>query len=228
MTQRFPRRYVRNTPALTEAENALLRSKRVCVVGCGGLGGYIIELLARLGVGRIVAVDGDCFDETNLNRQLLCEEAAMGASKALAAQERISRVNSEVTLVPLSVRMTEENAASLLDGCDLAMDALDSAADRKLLARACAAAGIPLVHGAISGFCAQIAVLTPGSPVFELLYPGDAEPANLGAPAFAPAFAASLQVCEAVKLLAGRDDTLAGRLLVCDLLHASFETVSLE
>ena len=71
-------RYLRNIPALSERECLLLQNKRVAVVGCGGIGGYLIELLSRLGVGYIKAIDPDVFDESNLNRQLLLEQSLIG------------------------------------------------------------------------------------------------------------------------------------------------------
>ena len=84
-------RYERNIPALTEAECALLQQKRVLVVGCGGLGGHIIDQLARIGVGFLRVVDGDVFESSNLNRQLLSEAALLGVSKAKAAAGHIAR-----------------------------------------------------------------------------------------------------------------------------------------
>lgn len=87
-------RYLRNFDALTEEEFRALRAGRVLVVGCGGLGGHLIELLARLGVGSLTVVDGDVFEETNLNRQLLSTEALLGCSKAQAAADRVRAVNS--------------------------------------------------------------------------------------------------------------------------------------
>ena len=85
-------RYERNVPALTEAECEALRRKRVLVVGCGGLGGHLIEMLARIGIGALRVVDGDVFEPSNLNRQLLSEVSTLGLSKAKAAAARVSRV----------------------------------------------------------------------------------------------------------------------------------------
>ena len=89
-------RFKRNIGALTEEECLILNSKKVFVAGCGGLGGYIIEYLTRLGIGEIIACDGDSFDETNLNRQLLSTEANLGKNKALAAKERAKSINSSI------------------------------------------------------------------------------------------------------------------------------------
>ena len=104
------KRYSRNMNMLSPEENERLRSFRACVVGCGGLGGYVIELLGRLGVGTITAVDGDVFDETNLNRQLLSTEELLGESKALAAEARMKKVNSGVTVYPVRALLQRKTA----------------------------------------------------------------------------------------------------------------------
>ena len=130
-------RYARNIPALTEEECALLRQKRVLVVGCGGLGGHIIDQLARIGVGFLRVVDGDVFESSNLNRQLLSEAALLGVSKAKAAAGHIARVNPDVMVEAVWEFLTESNAAALLAGCDVVMDALDNIQSRKILAAAC-------------------------------------------------------------------------------------------
>src|SRR5690554_6570239 len=100
-------RYIRNTSMLTPEENAKLKYYKVCVLGCGGLGGYIIEMLARLGIGTITAVDGDVFSETNLNRQLYCDENSLGKSKAKIAKKRINSVNPLVTINVFSEYLRE-------------------------------------------------------------------------------------------------------------------------
>lgn len=222
------KRYSRALGALTEAEITALSSKRVCVVGCGGIGGYVVEELARLGVGELVAVDPDCFDETNLNRQLLSAEDNLEKSKALAAAERVGRINSKVRVFPAAEALSAENAARLLSGCDLVVDALDSAGARRVLARACAELGLTLVHGAVSGWRAQIAVLSPGSEAFGFMYPeGYNDKSVIPSLSFTPALAASLETAEAVKLLVGRASPLSGKLLIIDLLTMEFNTVLL-
>ena len=110
-------RYIRNVPALSEAECDLLKTKRVCIVGCGGLGGYLIELLCRVGVGHIRALDGDVFDETNLNRQLLSQVKLIGKSKANAARERAALISPETEFEAIDVFLTEENAAKIITTC---------------------------------------------------------------------------------------------------------------
>ena len=143
-------RYARNIPALTEAECALLRTKRVLVVGCGGLGGHIIDLLTRVGVGTLRVVDGDVFEPSNLNRQLLSNTATLGRPKAEVATEHIRRVSPNTAVEAVACFMTEENVRELIRDCDIVMDALDSISARRTLAKACADAGIPVAVTALS------------------------------------------------------------------------------
>jgi len=221
-------RYSRNETTLSAEENRLLREKKVCVAGCGGLGGYLIEMLMRLGVGHITAVDPDVFEDTNLNRQLLCEEPLLGYPKARAAADRADRVNSDVRVTALQERLTGENALEICGGHDVILDALDSIPDRLMLQDAAEQLGIPLIHGAIAGWYGQVAVVFPGDRLLERIYPsGERSGAEreLGNPSFTPALVASLQISEAVKVLAGRGTLLRGKILYADLLENRFHTI---
>ena len=168
-------RYARNIPALTEEECAALQKKRVLVVGCGGLGGHIIDQLARIGIGFLRVVDGDVFDETNLNRQLLSEVPLLGTGKASAAAARIRRVNPDTAVEAVNTFMTEANVRELISGCNIVMDALDNIPSRRILSAACAEAGIPYVYGAIQGWVAQAAISMPGDDLIGKLFPREVE-----------------------------------------------------
>ena len=217
-------RYERNVPALSVAECALLGAKRVAVIGCGGLGGHIIELLARVGVGHIVAVDGDVFDKTNLNRQLLSETALIGRSKAQAAYDRMQRINPDVEVTPVMAFLCEDNAADIITGCDAVVDALDNVQARRILSRACEKAGIPYVYGAISGWVAQCAVSMPGDGLIEKLFGAEPEITDKSVLSFTPALCAAAQCALCVKLLCGRD-VQTGQIYYFDLLNMEFETI---
>lgn len=217
-------RYARNIPALTEEECALLRQKRVLVVGCGGLGGHIIDQLARIGVGFLRVVDGDVFESSNLNRQLLSDVPRLGISKAKAAADHVVRVNPEVSVEAMEEFLTESNAAALLAGCDVVMDALDNIQSRKILASACETAKIPYVYGAISGWVAQAAVSMPGDQLIEKLFPEEVEIRDKSVLSFTPALCASMQTALCVKLLTGRP-VETGILFYFDLLNQEFETI---
>ncbi len=220
-------RYLRNVPALSEAECALLKTKRVCIVGCGGLGGHLMELLCRVGLGHIRAVDGDVFDETNLNRQLLSELGLIGSSKAKAAAARAARVAPEVEFEAVSSFLTEENAFKLISGCDAVLDGLDNVAARRILAKACADMGIPYIYGAISGWVAQAAIALPGDGLIETLYPQGVEIKDKSVLSFTPALCASMQAALCVKLLCGRP-VESGKLYYFDLLNQEFETIEFK
>ena len=144
-------RYERNIPALTEAECLALREKRALVVGCGGLGGHIIDMLSRIGIGSLRVVDGDVFDATNLNRQLLSQVPLLGVRKANAAADHVARVNPDVRVESVADFLTEENVDALVAGCDVVLDALDNIPSRKILADSCEKANIPYIYGGIQG-----------------------------------------------------------------------------
>lgn len=219
--------FSRNIPAITAREQALLGQKRVLIAGCGGLGGYLCELLTRLGVGHIRAVDEDVFDESNRNRQLLCISGSVGQSKAEAARQRALAIDPGVDFESFHVRLTAENARALLEGCDAALDGLDNVESRLVLEQACAERGIPLIHGAVNGWAAQAAVVPPGSGLLALLY-AKAEPAPSPAVlSFTAALCASIQATETTKLLCGREVTLWGKLWLYDGLSGESETIKL-
>ena len=217
-------RYERNVPALSAAECALLRTKKVAVIGCGGLGGHLIELLCRIGVGAIRAVDGDVFEESNLNRQLLSEVALLGTGKAAAAKARAARVNPDVAVEAAPVFLNEENALSLIRDCDAVLDALDNIPARRTLAAACEQAGIPYIYGAIRGWVAQTAISMPGDRLIGTLYPGDTVIRDKSVLSFTPALCASMQAALCVKLLTGRP-VQTGTIYYFDLLSQEFETI---
>ena len=217
-------RYSRNIPALTEAECCTLQTKRVLVVGCGGLGGHIIDQLARIGVGFLRVVDGDVFEESNLNRQLLSRVPLLGMSKAKAAADHVRAVNPGVSVEGLECYMTAENAAALLSGCEIVLDALDNIPSRRTLAAACAEACIPYVYGAIQGWIAQAAVSMPGDGLIEKLFPKEVEIRDKSVLSFTPALCAAMQTALCVKLLVGRP-VETGSIQYFDLLDQEFETI---
>ena len=217
-------RYLRNLGALSERDCALLREKTVLVAGCGGLGGYLIEMLLRLGVGEIRAADGDCFETSNLNRQMLCTPGLLGRAKTEAAAERAAAVNPFVRFLAIPEFVTEENAGELIHGCDAVLDALDNIPSRLILAKACAEEKIPLIHGAICGWSAQAAIVMPGDGLIESIYPEGAAPSGMASLSFTPPFCAALQTALCVRLLTGRE-VETGKLYVADLLDMKLESL---
>ena len=217
-------RYARNIPALTGAECEVLRQKRILVVGCGGLGGHIIDQLARIGVGFLRVVDGDVFEASNLNRQLLSSVPLLGVSKAKAAADHIARVNPDVAVEAAEAFLSESNAESLLEHCDIVMDALDNIPSRRILAAACEKAHIPYIYGAVQGWVAQAAISMPGDRLIDKLYPEKIEITDKSVLSFTPALCASMQVSLCIKLLLGRS-VETGTVYYFDLLNREFETI---
>ncbi len=223
-------RYARNFDALTAEDQAVLAAKRVLVVGCGGLGGYVIECLARVGVGGLRIVDGDVFEVSNLNRQLLSSEMNLGKPKVLAAKHRVMAVNPLVFVEIFDQPLVESNALELLKECDVVVDALDNIPARLVLQKAAKEAGVVLVHGAVAGWWGQVCVIRPGEDLLSILY-GEAheergEEAKTGTLSFTPALVGSLEAAETVKALLGKPG-LMGELLSVDLLNGTFERVKL-
>lgn len=215
-------------PAITADEQALLQNKSVLVVGCGGLGGYAIEYLARLGIGHLTAVDGDVFCESNLNRQLLSSSENIGKSKSTEAAARVAAINPEIEINAITEFFTADNAAEILKGIDIVIDALDNVEARMALEDACEQAGITLVHGAVQGWTMQATVVPPGSNLLHNLYKfEDKAPATHAASQEdsdaktclcpTPACCAAIQVSEALKILLGRESSLNGNMLFWDL-----------
>ncbi len=227
----LPARYQRNRETVSLANQLRLFRSCVAVVGAGGLGGYVIEELARLGVGRLVVVDPDLFEEHNLNRQLLSSPCALGRPKADVAAERIREINPAVTVVPLRRTFQAADAGVLLDNVDAAVDGLDSVGCRLELARACRELGVPLVHGAIAGWYGQIATQLPGDDISRHIYGEWAEDRGiekaLGNPAFTPAVVASLQAAEVCKILLAEGRPLSRRILFVNLLSMEFDEIAI-
>ena len=220
-------RYSRNIPAVSMEDMETLRRSKVLVVGCGGLGGFILEYLARMGVGELTAVDGDVFCESNLNRQILSTVNNMGMNKAQAAAERIREINPDVRVTAVPEFFTKENAAGLLSDVDLVMDALDNVSARHLLEDAASEAGLPIIHGAISGWDLQVMLVRAGTGKLHMLYPEGSRPGTKTSLPFTPAACAALQAAMAVRYLCGRTSGQDDSLFVGSLRDLSFESIPL-
>lgn len=222
-----PARYRRNIGTLGMNGQAKLLRSRAAVVGCGGLGGWVIEMLARAGIGELALFDGDVFDEGNLNRQLLADERNLGMEKAAAAARRVEKINGAVAVTPHSLRLNADNAAELLRGCAVVIDALDNNSSRREVFLACRELGIPFVHGAVGGFFGQIGVFYPkDKPLWlEEDVPDKGCEIETGSPPFTPPFVAALQAAEAIKILAGLDGQLSDILLWFDIRRYDMQNI---
>lgn len=224
-------RYDRNMQALSSEECATLAKKRVAIVGCGGLGGLAIEALARIGVGFLRVIDGDVFEESNLNRQLLSTEAVLGREKALVAAERVQAINSDVIADACVTYLTEANAIELLSEVDCVIDCLDNLEARFWTAHACQKLGVPIVYGAIAGWFGQACTVYPGDVSFATIYgepQRESQHKLLGNLPFTAYVISSIQAAECVKVLLDRPGIIRNRLLMVDLLDGSVDDVELR
>ena len=223
-------RYERNFPTFSREDFDSIQKASVCVVGCGGLGGYIIEMLARVGIGSLTLIDGDSFEASNQNRQILSTEENLGTPKAEAAAARVRLINKNVKTSFHHAFLTAENGSVLLGDSDLIMDALDNIPARLLIQALCREKNIPLIHGAIGGWSAQVTTVFPGDDTLTRLFSAEKgyDSKVLGNPSFTPALTASIQVSEALKVITGKnEELLRNKLLYIDLFSNEFFTLDI-
>jgi molybdopterin/thiamine biosynthesis adenylyltransferase len=224
-------RYLRNIGTTgIEGQLKLLRST-VAVCGAGGLGGGVIELLARQGIGHLVIIDNGRFVENNLNRQIMSGEDVLRRSKVKVAAQRVKRINSAVKVSTYSVYLNDSSADGLLKGCNVVVDALDSLSSRMVVESSCRRLGLPFVHGAIAGHCGQIMTVLPGDRGLSAIYGPECDvhgiEAVTGNPPATPAAIAAWEVQEVVKLITGIGTPIRNRLLFVDFADGSLESIPL-
>jgi adenylyltransferase/sulfurtransferase len=209
-----PERYSRQARfgGIGAAGQERLRAGRVLVVGCGALGSAAVDLLARAGVGHLVVVDRDFVELSNLQRQLLFDEAdaAAGLPKAVAAARAVARVNSGVELRPVVADVTPANVEGLVAGVDVVVDGTDNFETRYLLNDACTKLGKPWVYGGAIGATGVSMTFVPGtSACLRCIFPNPDLGGNVGTCETSGVLGstvvmvAALQWTEAVKLLVG-------------------------
>lgn len=229
----IPKRYQRNLGVVSPSEQVKLLQSRVAIIGGGGLGGTILELLARMGIGKLIIADKDIIGDSNLNRQILSKEINLGQSKAEVAVKRVKEINSSIEITGHSVFISSDNVEKIIEGAEVVVDALDSLPSRFMLQRACRNLKIPLVHGAIAGFNGQLTTIFPEDKGLELIYgtdrdlPEHGSEVELGAPTMIPAIIASLEAQEAVKILLKRGKLFRNRLLYIDIEEGTIEVLNL-
>ncbi len=217
----LPLRYLRSYGTVGVDGQLTLVRATVAVIGLGGLGGFVVEGLARMGVGKLVLVDGDTFDDHNLNRQLLSDETVLGLSKVQVAAERVRRINPVVETILYAEFAGPENLPNILSGVDVVVDALDRLPTRLTLQMEAARAHVPMVHGAVAGWLGQVMTILPGDVGLRALYgngevPAQGAEAQLGCPAAAPMLVAAWQVHETIKLLLNKGELLRNKMLFID------------
>jgi adenylyltransferase/sulfurtransferase len=217
-----------------EGQAKLLRA-RVLIIGLGGLGSPVAMYLAAAGVGRLVLVDHDKVDLTNLQRQIVHTTERIGTRKVESAARTLKALNPEVELITLDRKLDAEGLAREAQLADVVVDASDNFATRHLVNRACVRTRTPLVSGAVVRFEGQITVFRPDlpdSPCYRCLYGEEGEPdepcAVFGVLAAAPGIIGAVQATETLKLLLGTGESLAGRLLLLDALTMEWRAIKLK
>lgn len=211
-----------------------LSQARVLVIGAGGLGAPVLMYLAASGVGTLGVMDDDEVELSNLQRQIIHREGQIGARKVDSAKAMIADLTSHVRVVPYAVRF-DAAQADLLAGYDLVIDGCDNFESRAAVNRACVAAGVPLISGAISQWEGQVSLFDParGGPCYGCVFPQAPAPglapscAQAGVLAPLPGVIGAMMAAEAVKYLTGAGETLRGRMVIHDALYAETREVRL-
>lgn len=205
-----------------------LKAAKVLVVGAGGLGAPASLYLAAAGVGHIAIADPDVVDLSNLQRQVLYAEGDVGRPKVEAAAQRLAALNPHVMVQPLRTAFTSDNAAEIISRFDVVLDGTDDFGTRFAVNAGCVACGVPLVSGAIERWTGQVGIFA-GRPCYRCLVPetppGAETCATVGVVGALAGVVGSMMALEAIKLITGAGDSLAGRLMIYDALSAETRTV---
>ena len=228
-----PERYARNMKSFSPQDQIALLKARVSIVGLGGLGGAVAEILARIGIGMLNVIDGDTFEESNLNRQFLSTPARMTKSKAEAAAQRIKNINSAVKVKTHPRFLDAENGVALLQHSNVCVDCLDNLKTRFILERLCKQIRSPMVSAAVAGASGQVTTIFPEDPGLKLIYgaeekvPPKGAETTLGTVPYAVTFLAALECAEVIKIIQNKPGLLRNKLLLADLDDASIDTITL-
>ena len=229
----------RQMSIVTRSEQERFKDSKIAVIGCGGIGGETIEMLARMGVGNLVLVDEDAFDLSNLNRQTLAGLNDLGLSKSSVAAEKVRLINPYVKTAIFNTHVDETNIDEIIGDSDIVIDALDNVLTRVIVSRKAREKGIPYIHGAIHGTMGQITVFLPNSDktyeeMFNLPSIGkeltsevinDLTKVTSGVPPVigpTPNLIGCIEAMEAYKIITGVGKvTVAPKILTFDLLDLS-------
>ncbi|MER7768507.1 adenylyltransferase/sulfurtransferase MoeZ [Kitasatospora sp. NPDC096140] len=231
------RRYSRHLiiPDVGMAGQKRLKNAKVLCVGAGGLGSPALLYLAAAGVGTLGIVEFDVVDESNLQRQIIHGQSDVGRSKAESARDSVKEINPYVDVVLHEERLDNSNVMEIFSGYDLIVDGTDNFATRYLVNDAAVLLGKPYVWGSIYRFDGQASVFwAEHGPCYRCLYPEAPPPgmvpscAEGGVLGVLCASIGSIQVNEAIKLLAGIGDPLVGRLMIYDALEMNYRQVKIR
>lgn len=165
------KRYIKNFNSLSEFEQEIIKQKTILVIGLGGLGGFILDSLARLGVKKIKLIDFDNFDITNLNRQLLSTEKNIGSSKVLEGKKYIHSINSLINIEIFNSKFEECCFKTIFKDTDIVFDCCDNIVTKFNIEEQCQIFNIPLIYGSVAGYFGQVSCILPNSPLLKQIYP---------------------------------------------------------
>jgi len=166
----YPLLFQKNIGTVTLEEQETLRDSSVAIIGCGGIGGFAFELLVRSGIGKITIVDGDVFDISNINRQILSNYKNIGKKKAKEAEKFARSINAEIEITAIDKNLDEKNAKQILKGNKAVVDGLDNALSRVILSRTAKELKIPYVFGACQRTIGYSTVFTPDGASYEEVF----------------------------------------------------------
>ncbi len=219
-------------PGIGEEGQRKLRASKVLLVGCGALGSNIANTMTRAGVGRLTLVDRDFVELNNLQRQVMFDEEDVARSlpKAVAAAEKLRKINSQVEVVPLVADVNPGNIEQLVREADLVLDGTDNFETRYLINDACVELGKPWVYGGVlASYGVTMTIVPHDTPCLRCIFPESPPPGTTptcdtaGVLASIAAVVANLQSAEAIKLLVGATDRINRGMLWIDLWENSYE-----
>lgn len=226
----LPERYLRNFSSIGLADQQRLAESRVLLVGLGGLGGYILEILGRSGAGSYILADGDSFEESNLNRQILGTVDTIGKSKVEVARNRLEQVNPFCRCQIIPRFLSRGDLPGLMKNVDLVVDALGGVEFRQILLEAAASSGLPLVTGFVAGTTGLASTVYPGGKNPSAFWQGKSEDAaenRLGNMASIVSLIASVQSAEVINILTGKKSNLAGKVFLADFETLTFDLLEM-
>ncbi|HYV94868.1 MAG TPA: HesA/MoeB/ThiF family protein [Chitinophagales bacterium] len=228
---RYSRQIVLNE--IGESGQQKLKAASVLMIGAGGLGVPVLQYLAASGVGKIGIIDGDKIELSNLHRQVLYEASEIGSWKSEVARVKLLRLNSEVKIISYPEFLTSENATEIISGYSIIVDGSDNFPTRYLVNDVCVKLGKPFVSGAIFKFSGQVGVFNyNGSGTYRCLFPNPPKPEEqpdcneAGVMGVVPGLIGMMMANEAIKMICGIGEVLAGKILNVDLLTNNFQTFS--
>jgi len=207
-----------------------LKAAKVAVAGVGGLGCPTSIYLAAAGIGKIILLDSERFELSDLNRQILGWEKDIGRFKAEVAKEKLDAANSQIEVEAVVVEITKENVQNVMEDADVVVDGQDNWKTRFILNEYCVTQNVPFVHAGVSALHGQITTIVAGKgPCLRCIFPKDPpEREKIPVLGATPALFASLQVMETVKLVTGIGRPLVGRMLFVDGREMVFETMEVK